>query len=206
MSAAELLEQAQAAGVLLLLDDGRLTWEADHEPPGELLEEIRTHRLEIIEALSEVNDPLAKTVEWLASLAILLRCTPGYLLEHGYVDRHDLAEQCHIHPRFAARLIRTHPDWHQPSERSAHVREGVSRTEAAGFWEQYARARESDPANAYSSAAWLAARDTYQRHALGGCSHCYPRGNRHCGIGIELRARYDHETHALEVRNEEGEA
>ena len=59
MSAAALLEQAQAAGVLLLLDDGHLTWEADHEPPGELLEEIRTHRLEIIEALSEANDPLA---------------------------------------------------------------------------------------------------------------------------------------------------
>ncbi len=81
MSAVELLEQAQALGVLLVLDDGRLTWEADHEPPGELLEEIRTHRLEIIEALSEANDPSQPDMEWLARLAVLLCCTPDYLLE-----------------------------------------------------------------------------------------------------------------------------
>ena len=206
MSAAALLEQAQAAGVLLLLDDGHLTWEADHEPPGELLEEIRTHRLEIIEALSEANDPLAKTVEWLASLAILLRCTPSYLLEHGYVDRHDLAEQCHIHPRFAARLIRTHPNWCQPSEHSSREGEEMPAPEMEEFRAQYARAREESFANPHLSAAWIVARDAYHRHALGGCPNCYPRGNRHCCIGIELRARYDHENHALEVRNAEGEA
>lgn len=146
MSTVELLEQARAEGVLLVLDDGRLTWEADHEPPGELLEEIRTHRLEIIEVLSAANGPSQQAMEWLASLAILLCCTPGYLLEHGFVDRHDLAEQRHIHPRFAARLIRTHPDWRPPSERSAHMREGMESTEAAGFREQYARACEGDPA------------------------------------------------------------
>ena len=69
-----------------------------------------------------------------------------------------------------------------------------------------ARAREESFANPLLSAAWRAARDAYHRHALGGCPECYPRGKRHCGIGIELRARYDHETHALEVRNAEGEA
>ncbi len=206
MSTVELLEQARAEGVLLVLDDGRLTWEADHEPPGELLEEIRTHRLEIIEVLSAANDPSQQAMEWLASLAILLCCTPDYLLEHGFVDRHDLAEQRHIHPRFAARLIRTHPDWRPPSEHSAHMREGMESMEAAGFREQYARACEGDPADSLSSAAWLAARDAYHRHALGGCPGCYPRGNRHCDIGADLLARYDHETHALEARNEESGA
>ncbi len=206
MSTVELLEQARAEGVLLVLDDGRLTWEADHEPPVELLEEIRTHRLEIIEALSEANDPSQPDMEWLARLAVLLCCTPGYLLEHGYVDRHDLAEQRHIHPRFSARLIRTHPDWRPPSERSAHMREGMESTEASGFREQCARACEGDPADAHSSAAWLAARDAYHRHALGGCPGCYPRGNRHCDIGAELLARYDHQTHALEARDEKSGA
>ena len=119
MSAAELLELAQAEGVLLLLDDGRLTWEADHEPPGELLEEIRSHRLEIIEALSAANDPPQQAMEWLVRLAALLGCSPGYLLEHGFVDRHDLAEQHRQHPRFAARLIRSHPDWRHLSSTHA---------------------------------------------------------------------------------------
>jgi len=206
MNAAELLEQARAEGVLLVLDNRRLVWEADHEPPGELLEDIRTHRLEIIEVLSTANDPSQQAMEWLEKLAALLCCTPGYLMEHGYVDHHDLAEQRHTHPRFAARLIRTHPDWRQPSERFAHVREGMAPTEAAEFREQYARAREGDPADAQSSAAWRVARDSYYRHALGGCPGCYPRGNRHCETGAELRARYDHETHALEARDEESEA
>ncbi len=141
MSAAELLEQAQAAGVLLLLDDGHLTWEADHEPPGELLEEIRSHRLQIIEVLSGTNDPSPQAMEWLAGLAVELHCSPDYLLAHGFVDRHDLAEQCHIHPRFAARLIRTHPNWRQPSEHSSSEGEEIHASEMEVFRAQYARAR-----------------------------------------------------------------
>ena len=202
MSAAELLEQAEAEGVLLVLDDGRLTWEADHEPPGELLEEIRTHRLEIIEALSEANDPSQPDMEWLARLAVLLCCTPDYLLEHGYVDRHDLAEQRHIHPRFAARLIRTHPDWRPPSERSAHVREGVAPTETAEFRDQYAPAREGGLAAAHCSPTWRAARDALHRHAYGNCPHCCPPKGRYCAVGAELCARYDYETSALETHHE----
>lgn len=202
MSAAELLELAQAQGVLLVLDDGRLTWEADHEPPGELLEQIRSHRLEIIEALSEANDPPPQALEWLARLAVLLCCTPGYLLEHGYVDRHDLAEQRHIHPRFAARLIRTSPKWSQPSEHSARVREGQAPTETADL-ERSARAREGDHSDSVSSPAWFAARDALHRHSLGGCPHCYPQKGRYCATGAELRDRYDHETSTLEARHEE---
>ena len=148
----------------------------------------------------------AQEIEWLTQLAALLRCTPDYLLQHGYVDRHDLAEQCHIHPRFAVRLIRTDPRWRTPSEHCGRSPEGMSPAEADEFWDQYARAREESFANPHSSVAWRAARDAYHRHALGGCPDCYPRVNRHCGIGIELRARYEHETHALETRNAEGDA
>lgn len=40
------------------------------------------------------------------------------VLERGFIDRHDLAEQHRKHPRFAARLIHTHPAWSaQPAER-----------------------------------------------------------------------------------------
>lgn len=178
MSAAELLELAQAEGVLLLLDDGRLTWEADHEPPGELLDEIRSHRLEIIEALSAANDPPQQAMEWLARLAALLDCYPGYLLEHGFVDRHDLAEQHRQHPRFAARLIRSNPQWRRPSE----------------FCDQYAKVRdeacELHGVTVSRSPTWDAARDAFHRHALGNCPQCYPALGRYCETGVELRARY----------------
>jgi len=123
MSAAELLEQAKAEGILLVLDGERLSWMADHQPPAELLSEIKAYRLEIIALLNVANES-PEALAWLEGVASLLGCSSDYLLVHGFVDRHDLAEQCHIHPRFAARLIRTHPDWGPPSERSAHMREG----------------------------------------------------------------------------------
>lgn len=125
MSAVELLEQAQAEGVLLVLDDGHLTWEADHEPPGYLLEEIRTHRLEIIEALSVVNAPSQHALDWLARVARLLECSPEYLLELRFLLPDELAMYCNEHPSIAAQDISSHPDWHQPSVRSVRVREAV---------------------------------------------------------------------------------
>ncbi|UCO97515.1 hypothetical protein LF844_23095 [Metapseudomonas lalkuanensis] len=183
MNIAELLEQAQAAGVLLVLVDGRLTWEADHLPPAELLAKLIAHKAEIIEALSATNDLLPHAWEWLTRLADLLGCSPAYLLEHGFVDRHDLAEQCHIHPRFAARLICSHPDWCQTSEHSVQE-------EAAEFREQYARTREGATVDAQLAPSWIAARDAFHAHALGGCPHCYPPLGRYCTTGAELRTRY----------------
>lgn len=190
MSAAQLLELAQAEGIQLVLEDGRLTWEADHEPPGELLQEIRTHRLEIIKALHEASDSPPQAMEWLEKLAGLLGCSPDYLLVHGFVDRHDLTEQHQHPPRFAARLIRSHPQWRAP----------------AGFSEQYTREDGHEPyepqnADEVISPAWIAARDAYHAHAFGACPRCYPPLKRHCLIGAELRARYDHEPHILEARD-----
>lgn len=123
MSAAEVLNMAQAEGVTLVLEGERLTWRANHQPPCELLAEIKAHRLEIIEALSTADDPSARARSkeeadrWLARVADLLGCEPGYLLERDFIDRHDLDEQYRTHPRFAARLIRTHPAWSaQPAQ------------------------------------------------------------------------------------------
>ena len=57
MSAAELLTIAAKEGVRLVLNGDRLTWEADHQPPADLLASIKAHKLELIEALSAANDP-----------------------------------------------------------------------------------------------------------------------------------------------------
>ncbi|WP_410922044.1 hypothetical protein [Pseudomonas aeruginosa] len=107
MSVAELLELAQAEGVSLALEDGRLIWEADREPPEELLEEIRSCRLGIIEELAR---------DWLGRVARLLGCTPEHLLEHRFIDHHDLVEQHQQAPWRVARLIQTHPDWSPSSQ------------------------------------------------------------------------------------------
>lgn len=190
MSAAELLKHAQAKGVLLALVQGRLTWEADHQPPADLLAELVAHKAEIIEALNGANDPPAEAMEWLAGVARLLQCLADYLLRNGFVDRHDLTEQHQHPPRFAARLIRSHPQWRVPVE----------------FSEQYTREDGHEPyepqsADEIISPAWIAARDAYHAHALGACPRCYPPLKRHCLIGAELRARYDHETHILEAHD-----
>lgn len=57
MSAAEVLSMAEAEGVTLILVDDRLTWEADHQPPDDLLRSIKAHRPAIIAALSAAHDP-----------------------------------------------------------------------------------------------------------------------------------------------------
>ena len=58
------------------------------------------------------STPLTATGQvWLSSVADLLECEPADLLERGFIDHHDLVEQCGIQPRYAARLIRSHPEW-----------------------------------------------------------------------------------------------
>ncbi|MDD2106814.1 hypothetical protein [Pseudomonas asiatica] len=183
MSTVELLHKAKAEGVALVLTGERLTWHADHQPDVELLEQIKTQRLEVIEALrsakqasswlhllvmasgnviqhcgfaskaeveqdahrrhsaellavvavpgvehalreSEVAKALAGALErhpqsahvmdadeWLRRVARELKCSPAYLLHHGFIDQHDLKEQRHQPPRAVAFLIRSNPAW-----------------------------------------------------------------------------------------------
>lgn len=59
MTATELLGMARASGVALVLAGDRLSWEADHQPPAELLAELAAHKVEIIAALCAANDTQA---------------------------------------------------------------------------------------------------------------------------------------------------
>ncbi len=178
MSAAELLERAQADGVFLVLVEGRLTWEADHQPPADLLAALIAHKVEIIEALSAANDPPAEAVEWLANVACLLECSPDYLLEHGFIDRYDLVEQCGTHPLFAVRLIRSHPNWSPPAADDPAI-EQHDTGELQGIHSSAATA----------SSDWLLARDKYYGH-LFTCRLCYAPVGRYCATGADLRAQY----------------
>jgi hypothetical protein len=102
MTTPEVLNMAVGDGVALKLVGGRLMWSADHQPSDELLAELKTRRPAIVQALR---------CQWLAGVAALLECSPAYLMERGFIDHDDLAEQCEMHPRYAARLIRSHPEW-----------------------------------------------------------------------------------------------
>lgn len=178
MSALELLEQAKAEDILLLLVDGQLIWEANHQPTISFLAQLNEHKPAIIEALST---PPAQAWEWLERLANLLGCSSSYLLDHGFVDRHDLIEQHQWHPRSAAKLIRSHPDWRQPT---AVRNEHAQAEESCELELAYHTAGIVSP-------AWIAARDAFHAHALGGCPQCHPALGRYCEQGVELRANYD---------------
>ncbi|UVE16815.1 hypothetical protein NVV93_14595 [Pseudomonas sp. LS44] len=175
MSAAEVLEIAEAEGVSLVLEGDRLTWKADHQPPADLLAEIKAHRLEIIEALTPANDS-PEALAWLGRVARLLGCSPAYLRERGFIDRHDLEEQHRTHPRFTANLIRSNPAWIPQTDHLEHLEQHQP---------QYAHRTA-----ATASPEWIAARDAFHAHALGNCPHCHAPTGRYCVTGAELRARY----------------
>lgn len=191
MSAFELVEQAKAMGVSLVLVDGRPTWEAEHEPPTELLADLAKHKSEVVAVLEVMGAAPATAWVWLKELANRLECSPDYLLKRHFVDRDDLAEQHQQATWRVARLIQTHPEWQPPS--------GYSESAAAEFREQYARAHEGRALGHLASTAWRAARDTYHAHAAGGCPHCYPPLGRYCTTGLELHARYIRETNIQET-------
>jgi hypothetical protein len=166
VTALDILEQVKAEGVVLALVDDRLTWKSDHEPPAQLLEQIRTYRPEIIEVL---------TRPWLVRLARLLGCSPDNLLASGFFDRDDLIEQYQHSPWVIARLIQIHPAWRRPEFQPTPLL-ALSASVSVGA--------------AGASAEWLAARDAFHNHALGQCQHCYPRSGRYCTEGAVLLARY----------------
>jgi hypothetical protein len=73
---------------------------------------VRQHRDALFAEVSAKHYPTtADVLRWLNSVARYLNCTPGYLLERGFIDRYDLSEQCGTQPRLAARLIQSHPNW-----------------------------------------------------------------------------------------------
>ena len=105
MTTTEVLYMAAGDGVALKLDGVHLIWSADHQPPDELLAELKPYESALVQAFRD---------QWLAGVADLLEREPVYLLEQGFIDHHDLDEQCGISPHYAARLIRSHPKWPHP--------------------------------------------------------------------------------------------
>lgn len=162
----------------------------------ELQQYIVAHKAELLielagtlagPVLTAANDS-PEALAWLGRVACLLGCSPAYLLERGFVDRHDLVEQHQTHPRFAANLIRSNPAW-MPQPRPP---------------EQHQHNERRQPQHTYNTAGtatpeWIAARDAFHAHALGGCPHCCPPLNRYCETGGVLRARYVSETITLET-------
>lgn len=117
---------------------------------------------------------------WLVHVARLLGCSPAYLLGRVFLTADDLAELCGTPPRFAARLIHSHPAWSPPA------------TMADPAIEQH---DAGEPQHIYHSAAtaspeWREARDQYHRH-LFACRACYAPAGRYCVPGAELRQRYN---------------
>lgn len=84
---------------------------------------VRQHRDALFTEVSAQHyPPTADVLRWLSSVARYLECTPGYLLEQGFIDRHDLSEQHRSHPRQVAALIRTHPAWPAAPQAQVKVR------------------------------------------------------------------------------------
>ena len=66
MKVQELLGQAKASGLTVFLKDGKLKVAAPHQPKGEvvaLIQELREHRTEILEALGE-DEPILTPDQW----------------------------------------------------------------------------------------------------------------------------------------------
>lgn len=182
MTPAHLIEHARQSGVVLALNDDRLTWSAPEPPTPDLLALLRDNKPAVIEHLRQQQRA------WLEHVAALLNTTADDLLARGLIDANDMAEQHRTDPRHAAKLIASCPDW------LAMVRVRVQ------LREQYARAharvgpfRETNPISRSSNtraAEWTTARDALHRHSVSSCPGCHPPTGRYCATGRALLAQY----------------
>ncbi len=129
--------------------------------------------------LHQANDPPAEAQAWLARVADVLGCSPGYLLERGFIDHHDLVEQCGTHPRFAVRLIRSHPNWSPPTTADHPT---IEQHDAGELQDVHSSSSTASP-------GWRQARDHFHHH-LFGCRLCYAPLGRYCATGADLCAQY----------------
>jgi hypothetical protein len=106
MTPAHLIEHARQSGVVLALNDDRLTWSASQQPPPDLLALLRDNKPAVIEHLRQQQRA------WLERVAALLNTTADDLLARGLIDANDMAEQHRTDPRHAAKLIASCPNWH----------------------------------------------------------------------------------------------
>lgn len=65
-----------------------------------------------IQEKKAANDPLtSQQVGLLTAVAELLKVGTDHLIDKGFIDRHDLAEQLDAAPAEVAKLIRSNPRW-----------------------------------------------------------------------------------------------
>ena len=64
--------------------------------------------------LTQQPTPVMDGEDWLRRVADQLGASPDYLMEKGFIDRHDLAVQQHQSPKAVASLIRSNPAWRAP--------------------------------------------------------------------------------------------
>ncbi|MCY1372148.1 hypothetical protein D9M69_593340 [compost metagenome] len=94
-----------------------------------------------------------------------------------WLNRHDLVEQCRTHPRFTARLIRSHPSWSPPEPPAIERRD--------------AEQPQHVPHNtATASPEWRLAL-TKASTILCSTATSHTATGRYCATGAELRPQYD---------------
>jgi hypothetical protein len=171
MTAVEVLHWAAQDGLALEWGGAFLNWSADHQPPPQLMVEIKSHRLAIIELL------------WLADVASLLACDPSYLRECHFVDSCDLAEHCTTLPQLAAQLICSHPAWTTPP-----VPLPIQHHSPMG--------RPDDHTQFVHHGAtilppeWRQTYEPYIGHLMT-CRSCYAPTGHYCTTGARMRSRYN---------------
>lgn len=169
MAAIDYLYQS---GLSVAVAGGKLRVTPAHLITDTLRQYVRDHRDELL--TEAANDPPAETLAWLARVARLLECSPGYLLERGFIDRCDLAELYRHHPARVVALIRSNPAWVAPADHPTIAEElqGIHHSAAT------------------ASPEWCRVRDHFHGH-LFACPACYAPSDRYCETGVELRGQYN---------------
>ena len=82
----DVLRRAQAVGVVIIADGGQLRLKAEAEPPRELIEELRAHKLALLQLLTQRDeatsgataDPAERISAWLAAMDRLPKACGPY--------------------------------------------------------------------------------------------------------------------------------
>ena len=125
---------------------------------------------------------------WVANL---LGVPKGYLLEQGFIEPCDLAEQAQADPLAIAALIRSDPRW-RARDRST----GLTRLKTHHSVESLGRGQPEAHTTHWTAQIappeWIEARDAYLNH-LAACPNCWAPIKRHCPEGQALHQHYQNQ-------------
>ena len=189
MSAA--LDYLTAQGLNLHLEGGQLRLTPASRLTDETRQWVRQHKAELLAELQQGamhhRSGLAPHT-LLVRVANLLGVHRDYLLERGFIEPCDLAEQAHADPLAIAALIRSDPRW-RARDRST----GLSRLKTHHSVEPVGRGEPQAHTTHWTAQIapmeWIEARDAYLNH-LAACPHCWAPIKRHCPEGQALHQHY----------------